>query len=75
MERNSFINLLKNLRTLNSSQFRRLYQNVKAIQTEKIVSFELETKSEEVFCPHCQSNKIRRWEYAMIFRDIAVIIV
>jgi hypothetical protein len=61
MKAKSFKKLLNSLRTLNSSQFRRLSDDIDAIQIEKIVSVELETKIENLSCPHCQSGSINRW--------------
>jgi len=61
MKAESFKKILNSLRTLNSSQFRRLSDNINEIQIEKIVPVELETKIENILCPHCQTGRIIRW--------------
>ena len=61
METKSFKQLLISLRTLNSSQFRRLSNDINVIRIEKIVPVELETKIENLLCPYCQSGSFVRW--------------
>lgn len=61
MKPRQFKKLIDHLQFLNSNQFRRLNEKIKAIKLEKIVSIELETAQDHLYCPSCKSTKIVRW--------------
>ena len=61
MRSKQFNRLLDHLLSLNSNQFRRLNEKIKAIKSEKIVSINLETTQEHLHCPSCNSTHVVRW--------------
>jgi len=61
MEKESFKELLKAVRCLNSFQDRLLREQLAAIAYEKRVSKQLETPYEKNVCPHCGAKDLVRW--------------
>ncbi|HKK62986.1 MAG TPA: IS1 family transposase, partial [Bacteroidales bacterium] len=61
MEYNGFKNITGQLNLLSESQLRKLKEKIQRIEAHHSVSKTLETKRENVYCPHCYSKEIVRW--------------
>jgi transposase-like protein len=61
MDYNGFKKITGQLSFLSESQLRKLKEKIQRIEDHHSVSKTLETKREEVSCPHCHSKEIVRW--------------
>jgi len=61
MKTSQFKNILQEIHSLNTLQFRQLKEHIISIESQEEVAHQVESSRETVHCPHCQDKRVQRW--------------